>query len=104
LLKGLLKQGFAVEFIQEVLSEMRRKHAADEITAAAKELGYFDPLSERELVVLRMLVTDLTTPEIAEDLVVSVNTVRTHIKNIYGKIGVHSRFEAISKAKELGLL
>ena len=46
----------------------------------------------------------LSTPEIAEDLTVSVNTVRTHIKNIYSKLGVHSRYEAVSKGRELGLL
>jgi LuxR family maltose regulon positive regulatory protein len=62
-----------------------------------------DPLSERELEVLRLLPTNLTTPEIAEELFIGVNTVRSHIKSIYGKLGVHKRSEAVSSAKELGL-
>jgi LuxR family maltose regulon positive regulatory protein len=42
--------------------------------------------------------------EMAEELVVSVNTVRSHVKNIYGKLDVHSRLEAVERARELGLL
>lgn len=63
-----------------------------------------DPLSERELEVLRFLPTHLTSTEIAEALTVSANTVRTHIKNIYGKLGVHSRGEAVARAKALEIL
>jgi LuxR family maltose regulon positive regulatory protein len=63
-----------------------------------------DPLSERELEVLHLLPTNLTTPEMAEALFIGVNTVRSHIKSIYGKLGVHKRSEAVSSAKELGLL
>lgn len=63
-----------------------------------------EPLSERELDVLRLLITNLTTPEMAEELYIGVNTVRSHIKSIYGKLGVHKRSEAVSSAKELGLL
>jgi LuxR family maltose regulon positive regulatory protein len=61
-------------------------------------------LSERELEVLRNLNGPLSTPEIAEQLIVSANTVRTHIKNIYGKLGVHGRSGAVKRAVELGLL
>jgi LuxR family maltose regulon positive regulatory protein len=63
-----------------------------------------EPLSDRELEVLRLLNTDLSAPEIAAELVVSVNTVRTHIKRIYSKLDAHSRYEAVERAKELGLL
>jgi LuxR family maltose regulon positive regulatory protein len=63
-----------------------------------------EPLSERELEVLQNLNGPLSKPEIAEQLVVSANTVRTHIKNIYGKLGVHGRSGAVKRAKELGLL
>jgi LuxR family maltose regulon positive regulatory protein len=63
-----------------------------------------DPLSDRELEVLRLLTTDLSAPEIAAELVVSVNTVRTHIKHIYSKLDAHSRYEAVERAKGLGLL
>jgi LuxR family maltose regulon positive regulatory protein len=63
-----------------------------------------EPLSERELDVLRHLNSYLSTPEIADLLVVSANTVRTHIKSIYGKLGVHGRSGAVRRANELGLL
>jgi LuxR family maltose regulon positive regulatory protein len=63
-----------------------------------------EPLSERELEVLRHLNSYLSTPEIADLLVVSANTVRTHIKNIYGKLGVHGRSGAVKRATELGLI
>jgi LuxR family maltose regulon positive regulatory protein len=63
-----------------------------------------DPLSARELDVLRMLGSDLTGPDIARHLFVSLNTVRTHTKAIYTKLGVNSRRAAISRAEELDLL
>jgi LuxR family transcriptional regulator, maltose regulon positive regulatory protein len=63
-----------------------------------------DPLSERELDVLRLLASDLDGPEIARHLVVSLNTVRTHTKNIYAKLGVNSRRAAVRRAEELDLL
>ena len=63
-----------------------------------------DPLSDRELEVLRLLGSDLDGPAIARQLVVSLNTVRTHTKHIYTKLGVNNRRAAISKAHQLGLL
>ena len=63
-----------------------------------------EPLSDRELDVLRQLRTNLTAPEIAEEMMISVSTVRSHIKNIYAKLYVHKRSEAVSRADELGLL
>ena len=61
-------------------------------------------LSERELDVLRLLATDLTGPEIARQLFISVNTLRTHTKNIFTKLDVNTRRAAVSRAVELGLL
>jgi len=63
-----------------------------------------DPLSDRELDVLRLLGSDLDGPAIARQLVVSLNTVRTHTKHIYTKLGVNNRRAAISRAHQLGLL
>ncbi len=65
---------------------------------------WVEPLSEREMDVLRLLATELSGPEIAGRLSVSLNTLRTHSKNIYGKLGVNSRRAAVSRAEELGLL
>ena len=63
-----------------------------------------EPLSERELDVLRLLRSDLDGPAIARELIVSLNTLRTHTKNIYAKLGVNSRRAAVRQAEELGLL
>ena len=63
-----------------------------------------DPLTKQELKTLRLLTTSLAIPEIAVELVVEVSTVRTHIKRIYSKLDVHTRLEAVQKAKELRLL
>lgn len=62
-----------------------------------------EPLSSRELEVLQLLRSDLSGPAIAERLVVSLNTVRYHTKNIYRKLGAGTRLEAIQRARELGL-
>ena len=63
-----------------------------------------EPLSDREQQVLRLLPTRLSSAEIGEHLYISVNTVRFHVKNIYGKLNVHTRKDAVDRAKELGLL
>jgi len=63
-----------------------------------------EPLSESELRVLRYLPTNLRGPEIAAELFVSPNTIRSHLRNVYAKLGVHSRADAVNRARELGLL
>jgi LuxR family maltose regulon positive regulatory protein len=63
-----------------------------------------EPLSGSEARVLRFLPTCLPVPEIAGQLSVSVNTVRTHMRHLYEKLGVHSRTEAVEQARTLGLL
>jgi LuxR family maltose regulon positive regulatory protein len=66
--------------------------------------GLIDPLSQRELDVLRLLGSDLGGPEIAGELIVSLNTVRTHTKNIYAKLGVNNRRAAVRRGEELDLM
>ncbi|MBN1937236.1 MAG: hypothetical protein JW934_21430 [Anaerolineae bacterium] len=70
----------------------------------AAQTAPIEPLSERELQVLRLLKSALTQREIADQLYLSVNTVRSHAKNLYAKLGARSRIEAIARAEELGLL
>jgi LuxR family transcriptional regulator, maltose regulon positive regulatory protein len=66
--------------------------------------GAADSLSVRELAVLRYLPTMLTAPEIAAELFVTVNTVKTHLKSIYRKLGVSGRREAVARGRQLGLV
>jgi LuxR family transcriptional regulator, maltose regulon positive regulatory protein len=63
-----------------------------------------EPLSEPELRVLRFLPSNLTMPELAGELFLSLNTVKTHMRHIYAKLGVHTRSEAVRRARALGLL
>jgi len=63
-----------------------------------------EPLSDSEIRVLRYLPTNLSGPEIAAELYVSLNTVRTHLRHVYAKLGTHRRTEAVARARALGLL
>jgi LuxR family transcriptional regulator, maltose regulon positive regulatory protein len=99
LLEKATKHGIAPNYVHQLLRAFGK--AEDR---ARVEQGLIDPLSERELEVLRLLGTDLDGPDIARHLVVSLNTLRTHTKNIYTKLGVNNRREAVRRAEELGLL
>ena len=63
-----------------------------------------DPLSKTEIRVLRYLPTNLSVPEIARELSISVHTVRTHVRHLFAKLGAHGRTEAVDRARALGLL
>ena len=71
---------------------------------SADPVGLVDALSRTEMRVLRYLPTNLTRPEIAGKLSVSLNTVNTHIRHIYTKLGVTDRSTAVQRARELRLL
>jgi LuxR family maltose regulon positive regulatory protein len=63
-----------------------------------------DPLTPRELEIMRLICKGYSNPEIADELVVTINTVKKHTSNIYGKLGVRSRTQAIARAQQLNLL
>jgi LuxR family maltose regulon positive regulatory protein len=73
-------------------------------SASADPARLHTPLSDSESRVLRYLPTNLSAPEIAEELYLSVNTVRTHMRHVYEKLGAHSRTEAVERARALGLV
>jgi LuxR family transcriptional regulator, maltose regulon positive regulatory protein len=70
----------------------------------ADSVRLVDPLSKSEIRVLRYLPTNLSMPEIARELSLSVHTVRTHVRHLFAKLGVHGRTEAVARARALGLL
>jgi LuxR family maltose regulon positive regulatory protein len=63
-----------------------------------------EPLSQSETRILRYLPTNLSAPEIASELYLSVNTVKTHLRHLYAKLDTHRRAEAVERARTLGLL
>jgi ATP/maltotriose-dependent transcriptional regulator MalT len=100
------------------LSETEREHGQIRIAAAALRLAQDDPQAATVALVpvldgsapvnmrtwLRYLPTDLSVPEIARELSLSVTTVRTHVRHVFTKLGVHHRTEAVARARALGLL
>lgn len=98
-LKLAVRENIASNFVPQILSAF---DLSENESSPAQNL--IDPLSDRELEVLQMLGSDLTGPQIADKLMVSLNTMRTHTKNIYSKLGVGSRRTAVRRAEELGLL
>jgi LuxR family transcriptional regulator, maltose regulon positive regulatory protein len=86
--------------IAEILDLLAGKTPAP----AAGRQAPLEPLSSSEIRVLRYLPTNLSQPEIANELHVSRNTIRTHMTHLYAKLGTHSRTEAVERARGLGLL
>jgi DNA-binding NarL/FixJ family response regulator len=109
----------SIEHLLEAIHAAARGESFLEPVVAAKVVAEFtrlssqptmpaqplaEPLTEREREILRLLKTELSTREMAEHLVVSVNTIKTQLKSIYDKLDVHSREEALEKARELKLI
>jgi LuxR family maltose regulon positive regulatory protein len=111
LLQSAQKAGIQTGYVSQLLTAFETESLGefpgekyDKRTAVGQSQTLPDPLSNRELQVLRLLATNLTSTEMAEELYISVSTVRTHIKNIYSKLDVHRRYEAVERGKELGLI
>jgi LuxR family maltose regulon positive regulatory protein len=107
LLQTALRQGIETQYITGLLSAFNLPTVTLESgTAAFRYSGgkLIEPLSERELEVLRFLNTNLSTPEIAREMILAPSTIRTHVRNIYAKLDAHGRIEAIQKAKDLDLI
>ncbi|MBV7337440.1 LuxR C-terminal-related transcriptional regulator [Chloroflexi bacterium TSY] len=126
LLKQIAKRGVAVPYIQQLLPLFEDKPQSESSTPIATTglsiTGQLtatqipihaptnsvdlllEPLTDRELDTLRYLTSDLTVPQIAEQMIVAPSTVRSYIKSVYGKLDVHSRMEAVNRARSLGLI
>jgi len=104
LLRQAVVRGTAVSYVGQLLATLGQEEQDQTQKTESPVASLVEPLSGRETEVLRLLTTSLSTSEIADELVISVSTVRSHIKNIYAKLDVHSRMAAIQRAKELRLL
>jgi LuxR family maltose regulon positive regulatory protein len=107
LLDRLRRQGVAPNYITQILNAfemMEDEDAKSSSLVLGPSSPLVEPLTPRELVVLALLDRRLTNQEIAEELVVSPSTVKTHTLNIYRKLEVHSRKQAVARATELDIL
>jgi len=99
LLRAAAKRGTRQDYARRLLAA-----ASGTERNGPVEQALIEPLSDRELDVLRLLGSELDGPAIARELMVSLNTMRTHTKNIYAKLAVTNRRAAVRRAAELGLL
>ncbi len=103
LLYEALSRGIASDYVSQLLGAF---HTAEPkpSKSQAPQAELIETLSERELEVLELIAAGLTNPEIAARLYLSLNTVKVHARNIYGKLGVNNRTQAGSRARALGIL
>jgi LuxR family maltose regulon positive regulatory protein len=94
----------AGDYVHDLLEAVRREREAQRSRPAGAATPLADPLTDREREVLALLAEGLTNKEIASRLVVAPSTIKQHLKNIYGKLDVHSRTQAVARGQELDLL
>ena len=106
LLYEALSRGIAQVYVRQLLGAVPidESEKADPSKSQSPELKLVEPLSEREIEVLQLIANGLTNPEIAARLYISLNTVKVHTRNIYGKLGAKNRTVAVVRAKILGIL
>ena len=96
-----------MDYIKKLLDASERHQMDHQATTRITRIDrqsnppHIETLTHREEQVLKLLTTELSVPDIAEELGVSVTTVRTHIRHIFEKLGVHSRYEAVIKGRNL---
>jgi LuxR family maltose regulon positive regulatory protein len=104
LLRETAVQGKMPGYAQKLLEAFKKEQASSSSAPPAPPHSLVEPLSQRELDILRLFQTELSGPEIADELVIALSTVRTHTKGIYSKLNVNSRRAAVNRAIELGLI
>jgi LuxR family maltose regulon positive regulatory protein len=106
LLYEALKREIAPEYVQQLLLAFPITDPEKDASTIphADQSGLIEPLSDREIEVLQLIAEGLTNPEIAARLYLSMHTIKTHTRNIYGKLDVHNRTKAVDKARTLGIL
>jgi LuxR family maltose regulon positive regulatory protein len=98
-------ENYAIKLLASFPPELVPAVVQTHKTSAALPASYLvDPLSERELEILKLVANGLSNPEIARKLFVATSTVKRHINNIYAKLNVHTRTQAVAKGKELKVL
>ena len=98
------RRSIAADYVPKLLTVLAAETTLEAATPQPPPAPLIESLTERELEVVQLLSTSLSTAEIANELYIAVSTLRTHTKRIYGKLDAHSRREAIARAQELQLL
>ena len=105
LLREAARRGILPDYTGRLLGALKDEKTQSEAAApSAAPQPLIEPLSQRELEVLRLFRTELSGPEIARELVIGLSTIRTHTKSIYSKLNVNNRRAALKRAEELGLI
>ncbi|MBN8639572.1 MAG: hypothetical protein J0M07_29915, partial [Anaerolineae bacterium] len=105
LLYEALARGIAPDYVRRLLASFSAAESQPPLSKPQKSGAEFiEPLSERELEVLQLIAEGLNNHEIGSRLFLSPHTVKVHTRNIYGKLGVHNRTQAVGRARILGLL
>jgi len=106
LLYDALSRGIVPDYVQKLLAAfpVEKSEQLPKPHPQSQESEWIEPLSDRELEVLQFIAEGLSRQEIATRLVLSLNTVKTHARNIYGKLGVNNQMQAVGKARAFGLL
>jgi LuxR family maltose regulon positive regulatory protein len=106
LLYEALSRGIAPGYVRRLLAAFPviESEQASPPNAEPPASDLIEPLSERELEVLALIAEGLTNREVASRLFLSLHTVKAHAHNIYGKLGVHNRTQAVGRARALGVL
>jgi LuxR family maltose regulon positive regulatory protein len=102
-----LREASLISFVRTLLRAFAQEpyaRPAEEAAPPRKASLLLEPLSEQEQRVLRLLVVGCSNPEIARELIISVNTVKTHVQSLYRKLDIHNRVEACEIARRLSLL
>ena len=104
LLRRVASRGVARACAHRLLDALNRTVAKQEQAATPDHFPLVEPLTEREMEVLRLMAAGLSNREIAEELILAMGTVKAHLHNIYGKLDVRGRTQAAARARELRLL
>jgi LuxR family transcriptional regulator, maltose regulon positive regulatory protein len=104
LLRKALTHGITPGYVATLLRASGEQILADSRLHPLRSNSLIEPFTQREYEVLRLLLDGASNREIAQHLVLSVNTVKKHVYNICGKLGVHSRSQAVARARTLNLL
>lgn len=105
LLYGTLSRDIDPHFVQHLLTSYPANNQDQVVSVSELEdTDWVEPLSEREVEILSLIAEGLTNQEIAVKIFLSLNTIKAHTRNIYGKLGVKSRTQAVAKARTLGIL